>query len=219
MVKYLEASRNELFNRLDKPYLQQLPQDGYIYRRFKLCRVHTDYHIQLEKCYYSVPWRLIGKKVEVRYNRSVEICYGNRTAAVHPKLWRIGDTSTLKEHMPPNHRYAADRMNSDRLISLAEGIGKYSVRFTNAVLNVSGASPNAYRHIRAVLSMEKTYGKAELETVLGFALEKRIFATDSIRSILNKKLYLMTGADNHNTIAASAVIGNHANLRGKDNYR
>ncbi len=219
VVKHLEASRNELFERLDKPYLQQLPQDEYIYRHFKLCRVHADYHIQLEKCYYSVPWRLTGQEVDVRYNAgSVEIYYGNRTVAIHRKLWRIGDTSTLKEHMPPNHRYAADRMNSDRLISRAEEIGKYSIRFTNAVLNESGASSNAIRHIKAVLEMEKTYGKAELETALGFALKKRIFATGSIRSILNKKLYLAQDADNAANVAP-ILHNNHANLRGRQNYQ
>ena len=219
VVKHLDASRNELFERLDKPYLSPLPGSRYIYREFKLCRVHSDYHIQLEKCFYSVPYNLTGEEVDVRYNaRSVEIYHHNTLVAGHRRLHHIGDAATLYEHMPSNHQYVREKMNSQRLKNWAERIGENSLQFTQTVLNREKPDSNAYRHIAAVLSMEKIYGTSELETVLSFALAKHILATRSIRSILNKKLYLTQDADNTANVVP-ILHNNHANLRGKQNYR
>lgn len=218
VVKHLNASRDKLFQALDKPYLSTLPRNIYVYREFKLCKVHLDYHVQLQKCYYSVPYKLIGEEVELYYNtQSVEIYSNNTLCAVHPRLYHIGDASTLHEHMPSNHQYAEKKMNMDRLNCWAEQIGKYSLQFTQIVLKEE-LPPNAYHHIAAVLSMEKIYGKEKLETVIDFALVNHTLGTKSIRSILDKKLYLAQSTNN----TASAVLtlqNNHANLRGKNNYQ
>jgi len=65
IMKHLGCSRRELFLKLDKPALMPLPATRYEYKEFKLLKVSKDYHIQLEHNFYSVPYQLIGKKVEV----------------------------------------------------------------------------------------------------------------------------------------------------------
>ena len=62
-MKQYDASRLELFNRLDKPALKPLPQQPYQYTLIKTVRVSIDYHVEIEKHYYSVPYQLVKKKL------------------------------------------------------------------------------------------------------------------------------------------------------------
>ena len=73
-------------------------------------------------------------------------------------------------------------------------------------------APNAYRKLNAVLSMARTYGKSELEFALQYAITHNITATSSIKSILDKKLYLQKPANNN--VASIHIFNNHEYLRG-----
>jgi len=96
VIKYLGKSRYELYRELDRPALKPLPQRPYIYRAFKECKVSIDYHIQLEKAFYSVPYQLAGRVVTARYSETtVEIYHENARVAVHRRL------STVRAGTPP----------------------------------------------------------------------------------------------------------------------
>ena len=105
VIKHLERSRRELFEQLDKPALATLPTHRYEYKEFKLLQVSKDYHIQLEFNFYSVPYQLIGKKVEVWFSaKIVSITYEGKVVATHPKLLHKGGYSTKSEHMASSHK-------------------------------------------------------------------------------------------------------------------
>lgn len=61
VMKHIGKSRTQLFKELDKPALRLLPDNRYIYEQFKVARVNMDYHITLEKCHYSVPFKYLKK--------------------------------------------------------------------------------------------------------------------------------------------------------------
>ena len=105
VMKHLGKSRRELFLELDKPALMPLPATRYEYKEFKLLKVSKDYHIQLEHNFYSVPYQLIGKKVEVWFGaKIVTVTYEGKTVATHPKLLHKGHYSTQHEHMASSHQ-------------------------------------------------------------------------------------------------------------------
>ena len=58
--------RASLFESLDRPVLQPLPVERYEFAAWKTARVNIDYHIEVERHYYSVPYQLVGQRVEVR---------------------------------------------------------------------------------------------------------------------------------------------------------
>ena len=68
-------SRYELFLELEKPELEPLPTERFSISRWKKARVHIDYHVEVKKSYYSVPYRFIGKQVEVKYNDRIVAIY------------------------------------------------------------------------------------------------------------------------------------------------
>jgi transposase len=100
-MRHLGQSRLELFTTLDKPVLAPLPTQPYEFARWKKARVHIDYHVSFEKHYYSVPYTLIGKEVDIRATeKTVEIFYQRQRRASHRRSQNSGRYSTQKEHMP-----------------------------------------------------------------------------------------------------------------------
>ena len=62
----LPGSRRSMFESLDKPALKPLPVQRYQYAEWKEARVHMDYHVEIDKHYYSVPYQLVKKQLTVR---------------------------------------------------------------------------------------------------------------------------------------------------------
>ena len=221
VIKHLQKSRTELFQTIDQPYLFAMPMHNYVYKQFKIARVNQDYHITLEKCNYSVPYQYIKEEVEVRYStQSVYIYHKHKLIATHPRLRRVGDTSTLHEHMPSHHQYIHEKMNPSRLRAWAKNIGEFSCVFVEDAFDEVEYNPQAYRKISAVLSLAKLYGNAELELALMYAVKMNTITTKSIKSILDKKLYLQKSVNNNPTSSTQQSLFNtHANIRGANEYK
>ncbi len=71
----LPGCRREHFEQLDRPALQPLPAEPYVYAEWKKARVHIDYHVAIEGIYYSVPYALIKKQVDIRITRNTIECF------------------------------------------------------------------------------------------------------------------------------------------------
>jgi len=212
IVKRFKKSRTTMFEELDKPNLQALPQQRYIYRDFKICSVNQSYHIFLEACEYSVPFKYLQHKVEARYStQTVEIYYKNKLIATHPKIHFAGSSSTLSEHMPKDHEYYKEKNNPATFLNRATSIGIHTVIWVKNEFDKIEHKPNAYRKINAILSLSKTYNKDELDLAIQYAYSNNIVNHTSVKSILEKKLYLQIQTD---TSVKTRVFNNHSNLRG-----
>lgn len=212
-VKRFNKSRFEMFLELDKPFLQSLPNERYVYKEFKEATVSQSYHIFLEGCEYSVPYKYLGFKVFVAYsNQSVTIYYKGIQIALHPRLHFSGQTSTLGEHMPTNHQYVNEKINPGKFLNWAKDIGISTLQWVKKEFEKVAHAPNAYRKLNAVLNLTKVYGKKELDLALEYALNNNITATASIKSILDKKLYLQKPANNN--VTSIHIFNNHEYLRG-----
>ena len=66
------------------PALIPLPDEPYQYAEWKRCRVNLDYHVEIAKHYYSVPFNLVHQEVEARITaRTVEIFLRGKRVASH----------------------------------------------------------------------------------------------------------------------------------------
>jgi len=106
--KKMDGCRRTLFETLERPVMRRLPAQAYEYADWKLARVNIDYHIEVERHYYSVPYQLVGQQVDVRLTASVvEIFLAGRRMASHRRSSRHGYT-TDPNHMPSSHRRYAE---------------------------------------------------------------------------------------------------------------
>ncbi len=213
IVKRFGKSRTQMFEELDKPALSPIPANRYVYREFKICTVSISYHIFLEGCEYSVPFKYLSKKVEARYSsQTVEIYYKNTLIATHPKLHFKGSVSTLTEHMPKSHEHQHLKTNPGSFLNWANKIGINTVSCVKKEFEKVEHAPNVYSKLNAILSLAKIYGNYELDLAIGYADIHNVTNTASIKSILDKKLYLNNPANN--TSVDTQVFNTHDNLRG-----
>jgi transposase len=82
-MRLYQASRRELFERLDRPALRPLPAEPFVYGEWKTARVNIDYHVELHRHYYSVPFPLVHEVVDARLTATTVECFhrGQRVAA------------------------------------------------------------------------------------------------------------------------------------------
>jgi len=219
VMKHIGKSRTQLFEELELDELQALPANNYVYEQYKRAKVGIDYHITLEKCNYSVPFIYLQKEVEVRYSTGhVRIYYNNEIIATHPRLRTAGEFSTLPEHRSPEHDYIYNKWNPNRLRSWAKSIGEYSSLFIEDCFESVGYKEQAFKKIMAVLKMAKEYGYTEFELALMYSIEHNLTTVKSIRSVLDKRLYLQKSSNNKN-YATPTLFNTHENLRGADEYK
>ena len=100
-----EGSRRSWFEDVDRPALRPLPAQRYEFAEWRRARVNIDYHIQVQRAFYSVPHALARRDVDVRITaRAVEIFHRHRRIAVHLRSHRKGGYATDAAHMPAAHR-------------------------------------------------------------------------------------------------------------------
>jgi hypothetical protein len=63
---HLGASRRSLFDATDRSALKPLPTAPYVYAEWKQCKAGLDYHVEVEKHYYSVPHALLRETLWAR---------------------------------------------------------------------------------------------------------------------------------------------------------
>jgi transposase len=124
VMKRYGQSRQEMFDTIDKPELGTLPLESYEHKELKLLKVGIDSHVSLARCFYSVPYRLVGKKVEVWCGiHTVTVIYNGKVVANHPNLTRKGAYSTEAEHMGSTYQIY-HKWSPERILNWALVIGK-----------------------------------------------------------------------------------------------
>ena len=109
ILRRLNQTRRQIFEELDKPALKALPVERYVYAEWRRRRAGLDYHVEIERHYYSVPYRFAREPIEARITaRTVELFYQGDRIAAHMRGSGNGKHTTTPEHMPSSHRRFAD---------------------------------------------------------------------------------------------------------------
>lgn len=189
-MKRLDKSRLELFLELDKPSLQQLPTIDYEYREFKMAKVDINYHINIDKAYYSVPYQLLHKKVEVWYsNKIVDIYYEGKKIATHPKTSQKGKYITQTEHMASSHKKYLE-WNPGKILNWGKTIGDSTVKLLDTIMKNKPHPEMGFKACMGILNLYKKYLEYEswdeyrLEQISSFALVSHRFRVDDIKQML-----------------------------------
>ena len=210
----LPGSRRSMYESLDRPALKPLPVQRYQFAEWKKATVNIDYHIEVERHYYSVPHQLIKKKIDVRITENtIECFYRNKPVAAHRRSRKKGGYTTLKEHMPKSHRQWAE-WNPDRFIRWALKIGPDTAKLIETVIGSRPLPQQGYRSCLGILRLAKRYGDARLEAASKRALAIGATSYKSIESILKHHL----DAQPVLPPEEAAIAIEHGNIRGARYY-
>lgn len=207
-------SRRDLFEALDRPALMPLPESAYEYAEWRKVKPGIDYHVEVEKRFYSVPHALVGQALEVRITAAtVEVLHKGRRVATHPRHG-TGRFSTLTEHMPKSHR-AHREWSPGRFMNWAKQIGPCTLQVIQQQLQDRPHPEHGYRACLGLLNLGRRYEPRRLERACERALHLHSANYQSIASILKQGL-------DHQRLEheepAQGELPLHANVRGAGYY-
>jgi transposase len=215
-MKHLGASRRELFERLDRPALRPLPPNRYEMAEWKEVTVNIDYHVEVGHNYYSVPYQLIGERVEARATVStVEIFFRSRRVASHGRSSGRGHYVTRPEHMPASHRAHAEWTPS-RLIAWAEKTGPATARVVAEILRSRPHPEQGYRSCLGILRLARRHGPSRVEAACTRAERLRAESYKTVKNILAAGLDTQPWDE---PAEATPTLPAHDNIRGAGYYR
>ena len=212
----LNTTRRQLFETIDRPALKPIPSRPYEYAEWKRARVNIDYHIEIDRHYYSVPYQLAREQVDVRLTSStVEVLFKNRRVASHQRDYRKGAFITLTEHMPKSHQRYLEWTPS-RIIRWAEKNGPKTEKLITRILDSRTHPEQGYRSSLGIMHLGKAYSPERLEAACERALFINAYSYKSVQSILKKGLdqqpFLFEQIEDTQPL-------NHHNIRGKLYYQ
>jgi transposase len=183
-----EGTRASLYAELDGPVLQPLPAEPYVMAHWKTVRASIDYHVEVDRHYYSVPYQLAGQQMEARFTATtVEVFHAGKRIASHVRSSAAYRHTTVTEHMPKSHQ-AHLEWTPSRLIHWAETIGDSTAQVIRTVLESKPHPEMGYRACLGIMGLAKTYSASRLEAASQRALHLQACSYQSLKSILKRSL-------------------------------
>jgi len=205
-------SRRELFEELDRPALTPLPDEPYEYAEWKRCRVNLDYHVEIAKHYYSVPYNLLRQEVEARITqKTVEIFLRGKRVASHLRSTLPHRPTTIAEHMPSSHRRYRD-WTHERIRCEAAKVGPDADTLIDVILRSRPHPEQGFRSAIGILGLVKRYGSERVDAACARALLLNARSYKSVAAILKN------GTDKMAPPTQDAPILFHSNIRGRGYY-
>jgi transposase len=211
----LDTSRATLFEELERPVLKALPPEPFAFAEWKKARVHPDYHVDIERHYYSVPYHHVGEEVEVSVSeKTVAIFRNGKRLVTHTRSRVPGKHTTLPEHRPKKHQELD--WTIERITEKGQAIGPSTAAVVERIMLSRKHPELGYRSCMGVFRLAKRFTPERLEAACRRAVAMDACAYKSIKSILQ------TGLDRQpleTEPLPAAYSGEHANVRGAGYYR
>jgi transposase len=213
----LEGTRRMLFETLDRPALKPLPSTRYEYGEWSRPKVNVDYHIDVDKHYYSVPYQLLHQYMDVRRTvTTVEVFCKSRRVWTHVRSYEPGYT-TVREHMPKAHQEYLE-WSPPRILRWAAESGPSTIRLAETIMELRPHPQQGFRACLGILRLGKKYGRERLEAACTRALALHAYRYRSVESILKSgvdRQPLPCPAEEREAIEPIE----HDNIRGPDYYQ
>lgn len=216
VFKLTKYSRKELFVSTEKQFLKPLPSTSYELRQYRRAKVQKMGYIFLseDKHYYSVPYRFIGKHVEVRYtNNVVEIFYNHERLCTHKRDRHPGKYSTQKDHLSSNHK-AYSEWSLSFFQRKAQHIGPQTVSYITKLILQYSYPEIGYKQAMGIVQLTRLYEKPRVEKACQRAMGVQHCSYRIIDNMLRSgadQLDLSFDTKNH--------IPDHENIRGSSHYQ
>ncbi len=199
---------------MEKNTLQPLPETRFEMHKIKQVTVMKNGHVYLreDQHYYSVPYELIGRKLNLQYSRaSVDIYYKYKLVAHHKRIRSRHQYSTEQEHIPPQHRFVTE-WSSEFFIEKGRQIDPAVELYITRVLASKTYAPQAYRSCNGILSFAGRASKERLIAACKMAHQFGYYNYGTIDEIIKQNLDQMEQED------GNPKMPEHENIRGGNYY-
>jgi transposase len=215
LLQKLKVSRKELFHTIDKLAMKPLPERRYEYAEWEKHKVNIDYHVEVDRHYYSVPYQLRGHTVDAKITgTTVELLFKGQRVASHGRSYLPGRHTTLSAHMPESHKRYLE-WSPSRIIGWAEKSGPSTGAMVKEIMERRPHPEQGFRSCLGIMRLGRRYGQERLEAACRRALFMKVYSYKSVESILKNNL---DGRELPcERPSGTTVI--HENVRGKTYYQ
>ena len=204
------TSRRDLFDDQEQAALRPLPTSRYELAEWKKATVSIDYHLALDHRFYSVPYQLVRRRLDVRATAAtIEIFDGHKRVASHLREHGGRRYVTEAAHMPKSHR-AHLEWTPSKLVAWGETVSADTGVFVERLLESRPHLEHAYRACLGLKKLGRQYGDERLSAACARALAIGSVSYSSVKSILAEGLDRLTLPEEE---APPAPL-THGNLRG-----
>lgn len=185
-IRVMRRSPEEIFAFEEKNALKVLPKDRFELTEWFQCIVRKEWWIIHESSYYSVPYKLIGKMVQVRVTDDfTKIFFEHKEVANHSRAKVKGTYHRDPMHAPP---YKEEVLNCNRqgLLFKAAELGNQIHQFCQKML--LDRYVDKLRAIRHLLDLAEKYSVSRLNKACERALLFNTIQYSSVKNILEKGL-------------------------------
>jgi len=215
VMRVYGVSRRELFERVDRPVLKPLPAERFEYGAWKKAKVNIDYHVEVDRHWYSVPHMLVGEEVEAWITgATIALFHRSKRICVHMRSRERGRFTTIPEHMPAAHQRHLEWTPS-RILNWAGTVGPGVRALAEAIMTERRHPEQGYRSCLGILRLGKRYGGERLEVACGRAL------VTGARTYRHVEAMLKNGMDRRPMLGEEeerTSMGGHEHVRGSDYY-
>jgi transposase len=209
----LEGSRNIAFETAEKAALLPLPATPFELANWSLAKVNIDYHVAVDKHYYSAPYQLIHQTLDVRLTaNTVELFQHGKRVSAHTRSHQPGRFTTLEEHRPKSHQKHLEWTPS-RILSWSNTIGPDCGNLVQKIMESRPHPEQGFRSALGIIRLGKAYGNSRLEAACRRALHFGLCSYGSVQSILKNNLDAQPIEQELPSSSPS-----HENLRGAPYY-
>ena len=216
------GSRQDAYERYDKPHMKPLPGENYTTCDYKyVLRVPDNYHLEYDGHYYSVLYTHRGQPAIIKATLTeIRICdRNNRLICRHDRSYKqfplyITDDS----HMKPEHLYYKEVNAKDGAYyrRWAAVYGEYTVKLIDTVLRSTRHEEQAYNSCNGILHSCKDVSHVTVEESARKCVEinacKYTYFKKILNSVVNDRALSECGKK-------PDALPTHENIRGKDFYR
>ena len=179
-----EGSRRLLFDSEERMHLLPLPPRQFQLLKRARAKVAPDYHVQFDKCFYSVHQKHISEEVRIKASADTVMILlpSGEEIARHPRGVFKGQRMTDPSHIPPMHQEILG-WSGDSFRSEAMRIGNNTHALIDRILSSRQYEVQSYKICRGVLNLRNRVGARILEIAAGETLDSGIISYKGIKVI------------------------------------
>ncbi len=216
--KQREGCRKSAYLEEEKTYMKPLPNQRYELATWNpSLTVGSDYLVSDGKNKYSVPFDLIGEKVDMRLtSNTVEIFFhGSRVASHVRKQAAQREPIVNPDHMTPEHRKYLG-YNTEDFMNWAKSIGEKTYTVVNHFLTSGKEPEQGFKACASLTKLGEKYGVKKLESACDEVFSYT--STPSIR-LIGTILKSGTGASKQSGSGRSSGKGQFAKAHDETHDR
>jgi transposase len=214
-----DYSRRQQFEALERNVLKPLNKYRYDPMVTKTAMVGKTGFVTVDHRYYSIPYKFIGKKIRLMYNRTkVEAFSEHDLIAVHVRCFSKEKYIQNEDHLASWHKYPTE-WNPEKFIADAGLIGDAVAAYIKKVLSRKEYPEKNYRACQGIINYKKRVGESRLINACKRADSFNVYNFGIIERILKSKADFIPLEDEPQPTDADNSMPQHENIRGEDYYQ